>query len=125
MKRRRVYLLCAVALFAIEVLIATKLSHWGFVRSSLGDVLVTMLLYCLALAFADFERVRLAAAIFVFSCAVEAAQYFQLAQALGLAPGSVARIVIGDSFSWADICCYLAGCVAALGLDFWLARPQH
>jgi hypothetical protein len=117
MKRRRVYLSCAIALFAIEVLIATKLSHLGFVRSSLGDVLVTMLLYCAALAIRDFERVRLAAAVFAFSCLVEAAQYFQLAPALGLAPGSVLRVMIGDSFSLADVACYLAGCAVALAAD--------
>jgi len=117
MSRRRGYLLCAVALFAIEVLIATKLRHWSFVRSSLGDVLVTMLLYCAALAIRDFDRWRLALATFVFACAIETAQYLHLAQALGLAPGSILRVVIGDSFSWGDIGCYLAGCVIALGVD--------
>lgn len=117
MSRRRGYLLGAVALFLIEVLIATKLAHWGFVRSSLGDVLVTMLLYCAVLAVRDFERLRLALAIFVFACLIEAAQYLHLAQALGLAPGSALRIMLGDSFSWADIACYFAGCVVALAID--------
>jgi len=117
MPRRRGYLLGAVALFVIEVVIATKLSHWGFVRSSLGDVLVTMLLYCAALAVRDFERVRLALAIFGFACAVEAAQYLHLAQALGLEPGSALRIMLGDSFSWGDVACYFAGCLIALVVD--------
>ena len=107
--RRRGYALCAVALFLIEVLIATKLSHWSFVRSSLGDVLVTMLL--------DFERRRLALAVFGFACLIEVAQFLHLAPALGLKPGSVLRIMIGDSFSWADIACYFAGCALALVLD--------
>lgn len=115
--RRRGYLLGAVALFVIEVVIATKLSHWGFVRSSLGDVLVTMLLYCAALAVRDFERVRLALAIFGFACVIEAAQYLHLAQALGLEPRSALRVVLGDSFSWADVVCYFAGCLLALALD--------
>lgn len=115
--RRRGYALCAVALFLIEVLIATKLSHWSFVRSSLGDVLVTMLLYCAALAVRDFERRRLALAVFGFACLIEVAQFLHLAPALGLKPGSVLRIMIGDSFSWADIACYFAGCALALVLD--------
>lgn len=115
--RRRGYLLCAVALFLIEVLIATRLSHWGFVRSSLGDVLVTMLLYCAALAVRDFERKRLSLAIFVLACLIEGGQYLHLAAALGLKPGSVLRVVIGDSFSWSDIVCYFAGCVLALAVD--------
>jgi hypothetical protein len=122
---RRGYLVCAVVLFLTEVLIATKLSHWGFVRSSLGDVLVTMLLYCAALALRDFERRRLSLAIFVFACLIEVAQYLHLAQALGLKPGSVLRVMIGDSFSWADIGCYFAGCVMALALDRGLGRGER
>lgn len=129
MTRRRVYQYAAVALFAIEVLIATKLKHLSFVRSSLGDVLVTMLLYCLALGVRDFERRRLSVAIFVLACLVEAAQYLHLAQALGLAPGSVLRVMLGDSFSWADIACYFVGCVAAWAIDralvFRLAPVVH
>ncbi len=117
MPRRRPYLVAALALLAVEVLIATKLSHWGFVRSSLGDVLVTMLLYCAALAVRDFERVRLALATFGFACLIEVAQYLGLAAALGLRPGSTLRIVLGDSFSWGDIACYLAGCLLALAID--------
>jgi hypothetical protein len=117
MSRRRGYLLCAVALFLVEVLIATKLSHWSFVRSSLGDVLVTMLLYCAALAVRELERWRLSLAIFGFACLIELSQYLHLAQALGLPPGSALRIVLGDSFSLADIVCYFAGCALALAVD--------
>jgi glycopeptide antibiotics resistance protein len=125
MPRRRVYLLLAILLFAVEVLIATKLAHLRFVRHSLGDVLVTMLLYCLALALRDFERLRLAAAVFVFACAIEVAQYLQLAQALGLARGSVLRVMIGEAFDWADVLCYFTGCALALGVDFGLAKARH
>jgi hypothetical protein len=116
-RRRRVYLACAVALFLVEVLIATKLRHLGFVRASLGDVLVTMLLYCAALAVRDFDRVRLSLAVFAFACLVELSQYWHLAEALGLKPGSVLRIMLGDSFSWGDIVCYLSGCLLALAVD--------
>jgi glycopeptide antibiotics resistance protein len=117
MSRRRVYLLVAVALFALEVLIATELKHFRFVRYSLGDVLVTMLLYCLALALRDFERWRLAAIGFGFACSIEVAQYLQLAQRLGLAKGSALRIAIGDAFEWTDIACYFAGSVLAFTVD--------
>jgi Protein of unknown function (DUF2809) len=117
MNRRYVYRVLALFLFAVEVLIATKLSHLPFVRGSLGDVLVTMLLYFAALAFRDFERWRLAATVFALACLIEGAQYLHLAQALGLAEGSVLRVVIGDTFQWADILCYLIGTALALALD--------
>jgi hypothetical protein len=124
-KRRQIYWLCALGLFLVEVLIATKLAHLGFVRSSLGDVLVTMLLYCLALGVRDFDRLRLALAVFAFACGIEAAQYLELAQALGLERGSVLRVMIGDSFSWADIACYLAGCVVAFAVDHAAPSLAH
>src|SRR5262245_57888945 len=117
MPRRRIYLLLALGLFAVEVSIATVLKHYSFVRYSMGDVLVTALLYCLALSVRSFERLRLSAAVFGFACLVELAQYVQLAQRLGLAKGSVLRVVIGDAFEWSDILCYLVGCVLACATD--------
>ena len=125
MKRRSVYLLLAIGLFAVEVLIATKLSHFAFVRGSLGDVLVTMLLYFAALSLRDFERWSLSACVFAFACLTEGAQYLHLAQALGLAKGSVLRVMIGDSFQWADILCYFVGSATALALDLLATRSPR
>ena len=124
MKRRTSYLLLTIALFGVEVLIAAKLSHFGFVRGSLGDVLVTMLLYCAALSFRDFERWRLAAVVFGGGCLTEFTQYLHLAQALGLEKGSVLRIISGDSFQWSDILCYFVGCAVALGLDLLTTKSR-
>jgi hypothetical protein len=107
----------AVALLATEVLIATKLTHWPFVRGSLGDVIVTSLVYCAVLVVRDIRRLRLAMSVFAFACLVEVAQYLHLAQALGLARGSTLRIALGDSFEWGDIICYFVGSVATFGID--------
>lgn len=117
MRHRPVYLSLAILIFAVEVLIATRLRHMPFVRGSLGDVLVVVLIYCAALAVRDFPRIRLALGVFLFACAVEGAQYFQLARALGLRQGSVLWIVLGATFQWSDILCYLVGCAAALSVD--------
>ena len=117
MPPRRAYLLVALALLLVEVLIATKLSHYRFVRSSLGDVLVTPLVYFAVLAVRELDRVRLAVAVLAFACLVEATQYLSLAQMLGLKPGSPLRIVLGDAFSWGDIACYAVGCAVAVALD--------
>lgn len=114
---RATYLVLALALFATEVVIATALQHWPFVRGSLGDVLVTSLVYCTALAIRDFERLRLGVGVFLFACLVESAQYFHVAAALGLAKGSALRIAIGDSFQWGDIVCYFVGCVVTFVID--------
>lgn len=105
------YLLITIALFLTEVLIATKLEHVFFVRAYLGDVIVVMLLYTLIKSFVKVDNQKLIFCIFVFSCLVEFAQYFSIAEKLGFLPGSLMYIVIGNSFSWIDILCYATGCV--------------
>ena len=46
MKFNLKYFLIAVAIFLVEILIATKLKDIFFIRAYLGDVLVVMLMYC-------------------------------------------------------------------------------
>lgn len=105
------YLLASIFIFLIEVLIATKLKDIFFVRAYLGDVIVVMLLYTFVKSFFRVNNEKLILGILVFSCVVEFAQYFNIAEKLGFRPGSLMYIVIGNSFSWIDILCYAAGCL--------------
>jgi DNA integrity scanning protein DisA with diadenylate cyclase activity len=105
------YLLFTVFLFLIEVLIATSLKNIFFVRAYLGDVIVVFLLYTFVKTFIKTNDLKLISGIFIFSCLVEFAQYFNVSDHLGFKPGSIMYIVIGNSFSWIDILCYLAGCL--------------
>ncbi|PQA94643.1 hypothetical protein B0A69_09295 [Chryseobacterium shigense] len=105
------YLLLTVFIFLIEVLIATKLADIFFVRAYLGDVIVVMLLYTFVKSFVKMNDEKLILGILIFSCLVEFAQYFTVAEKLGFRPGSLMYIVIGNSFSWIDILCYAAGCL--------------
>jgi hypothetical protein len=54
---------------------------------------------------------KLILGIFAFSCLIEFAQFFNIAEKLGFKPGSLMYIVIGNSFSWIDILCYGVGCL--------------
>ncbi|BAP29509.1 uncharacterized protein CHSO_0472 [Chryseobacterium sp. StRB126] len=105
------YLLVSIFIFLIEVLIATKLKDIFFVRAYLGDVIVVILLYTLVKSFFRVNSEKLILGILVFSCFVEFAQYFNIAEKLGFRPGSLMYIVIGNSFSWIDILCYAVGCL--------------
>lgn len=106
------YFLLTLLLFSAEVLIATKLKDIFFVRAYLGDVIVVMLLYTFIKSiFIIHNNDKLIAGIFIFSCLIEFAQYFNIAERLGFQRGSLMYIVIGNSFSWVDILCYSAGCV--------------
>lgn len=124
MRRRAVYLSFAILIFAVEVLIATRLRNAPFVRGSLGDVLVVILIYCAALSLREFRRIRLAVGVFLFACAIEGSQYFHLARALGLRPGGVLWIALGATFQWGDILCYLVGCATVLSLDLLITKRR-
>jgi hypothetical protein len=125
MSVRAWYLVLALLLFGVEVLIATRFARSGFVRGSMGDVLVVVPVFCLVQAVHVFERVRAAAGVFLFASLVEFSQALHLARWLGLRPGSVLRIVLGDTFQWGDLLCYLAGCTLAVGLDLVITRTAH
>lgn len=119
------HLLIALTVFIVEILVATVFSHMRFIRSFIGDYLVVILIYHLVKGFRDFPPLTLAVGVFIFSCGIEIAQYFQLADWLGLERGGVLRVIIGSSFSWLDILMYLLGCVTSYGLDVrFLSKHQ-
>lgn len=105
------FLLLTIVIFLVEILIATVLKDNFFIRAYLGDVIVVMLLYTFVKSFVIIDETKLILGILVFSCIVEFAQYFKIADKLGFQPGTLMYVVIGNSFSWIDILCYAIGCV--------------
>ena len=102
-------LIIAVIIFIIEFLIATTFKDIDFVRAYLGDVLVVMLMYYFVKAFVEVDNTKLIIALLIFSCVIEFLQYFHFAEMIGFKDNKIAMIVLGNSFSWIDILCYLAG----------------
>jgi hypothetical protein len=105
------YLLATIGIFIVEILIATTFSDIEVIRSYLGDYLVVILLFCVVKTFYDASPLALTLSVFLFACGVEILQYFHLADVLGLHPGSVLSILLGNSFSWVDILMYFLGCL--------------
>jgi len=132
MKRRALYAITALILFGIEACIALFV-HDNFVRPYIGDVLVVILIHCAVRVVvppqtgkdnseaAAPHRRWLPVYVFAFACLVELTQYVRLLDLLGLGHVGWLRIVIGGTFDWADIACYVIGC-AAVGLVEWLCR---
>lgn len=119
------YFLATVFIFLTEVLIATKLKDIFFVRAYLGDVIVVMLIYTFIKTFFRIEdNKKLILGILIFSFLVEFAQYFNIAEKLGFRKGSLMYIVIGNSFSWIDILCYLVGCLLLFVFVKFQKNPQ-
>jgi len=113
---RLCYAAAFVLLLAIEVLIALFVRD-RFIRPYGGDILVTVLLCCLVrIVFVSGGRL-LPLWVFLFAAAVEIAQLFDPAGLLGLGDIEFFRILMGSTFSFADLLCYAAGC-----LSFFLAE---
>jgi len=101
------YLAAFCILLIVEVLIALFVRD-DFIRPYVGDMLVTVLLCNFGRLFTCSRL--LVPAVFAFSVLVEVGQYFDIVKLLGLDGSRFFSILIGSTFSWADIICYGVGC---------------
>ena len=109
----KTYFLLFVLIFITEVLIALYVRD-AIIRPYIGDVLVVILIYCFVKAFFNFRTLPVAIGVLLFAFLVETLQYFRFIEAVGLQDVKLARVVIGTSFAWMDIWCYIAGFVIIL-----------
>ena len=117
MKNRRItYIIAFLALLLAEIYIGLFVRD-AFIRPYFGDVLVTILLCCLVRAVFPKGLRLLPVGVFAFATAVEIAQYFDVVKLVGLEHNAFISTIVGRSFSWKDILCYAAGCLA-----FWLVE---
>lgn len=118
------YFLLSVLLFITEVLIAAYLND-RIIRPYGGDFLVVILLYCFVRSFLNTLVLPTALAVLVFAYLIETAQYFRLADHLGLKPHSLPRILLGDYFTWTDILSYTLGILSVILLEKRIRRRKQ
>lgn len=106
------YLVLATLLFLVELAIAKYVNGWT--RSYIGDVLVVILIYVALMSIVNFNKKAVVLFTLIFAFAIEFSQYFKLADRLGFEQGSVPYIVLGNTFSVADLVCYAVGCLIIL-----------
>lgn len=107
-KKRIVYILLTIFLFAVEVYIA-KYVNDDIIRPYGGDTLVVILLYTFVRIFIPEKYPLLSVYIFIFAVFVECMQYIHIVDILGI-QNYVLRIAIGNGFSVWDIVAYAIGC---------------
>ena len=91
------YFTLAIVLFIIEVLIAVYLND-SFIRPSVGDFLVVILIYCFVKTFWRAGVKTVALSVLVFSYVVEVLQYFKFVKLLGLQNSRLANVILGNTF---------------------------
>ena len=116
MKRRNIYAIAFILLLIIEVLIALFVRD-AFIRPYGGDILVAVLICCFVRIFFPEKTKLLPLWVFLFAAAVEVGQYFDYVTLLGLGNIEFFRILLGTSFSAADILCYGIGCLIFFGAE--------
>lgn len=109
--KRYVYITAFILLLATEICIGLLAEPSGFIRCSMGDVLVIPTIYFLVRIFVNPVEKIFPALVFLFGCAVEILQYIDLCGILGIDKQSLMGILIGTTGSIADIACYFAGMV--------------
>ena len=121
MKRRLPWLIAFLAILAVEVCIGVFVRD-RFIRPYLGDILVAVLLCCLAKAV--WPRLPLTALWVLPVCiAAEVLQLLDLPARLGL-EGTVAGIILGATFDWKDLLCYTIGCAAFAAVTYRKGTTQ-
>ena len=103
-------------IFFTELLIALFVRD-DFIRPYGGDVLVTVLICCFLRIFFPCGVRLLPVWVFLFAAAVEVGQFFDFVSLMGLGDTAFFRILLGSTFSWADLVCYAVGCALFRGIE--------
>ncbi len=122
---RLTYLVVATALFIVEVAIAPGSIPGVFVRNSVGDLLVIPLLYFFLRGGTRSPPLVALAVGLAAGLAAEVLQYLQLADLLGLKKDSLPAIILGTTFSYADLLMYGIGGILAAWLDIHVFQKHR
>ncbi|MBX3428607.1 MAG: DUF2809 domain-containing protein [Hyphomonadaceae bacterium] len=113
---RRVYLIAAITLFAIEVLIALFVRD-NFIRPYIGDVLAVALVYTALRAATPLKLIPALATTLAIAFAIEIAQALNFLDAIGLRDNTIARTILGGVFDWFDLIAYGAGAILIAAIE--------
>lgn len=108
---RRYYLCLFLLVLACVLVVLTVLRHWTFLRGSVGDILVVPLMVFFMLIFVPLRAGPAAGLGFAIAVLVEGAQYFQLADWMGLPRHGFWHQLLGNTFSLQDVFMYGIGAV--------------
>ncbi len=113
--------LISLFIFIIEVIIGLYI-HDQIIRPYVGDIFVVILIYYFIKAFVTIKPLYIAIFTLIFSFIVETLQYIKFIEIIGLQDSTLAKVIIGTSFSWIDMLCYVIGFGCLFVMDKDLRR---
>ncbi|MBO0590335.1 DUF2809 domain-containing protein [Cellulophaga sp. E16_2] len=110
-------------ILVLEIAIAYFLKT-GFIRHTVGDFLVVILIYCFLRSFIKTNPLYMAIVTLVLSYTVEFLQRTTFLQLLNLDQNKWANLIFGNSFSIQDLVAYTLGVITVFYLDTrnWLPK---
>lgn len=122
-KGRLSYILLFFILLGVEVLIALFVRD-TFIRPYVGDMLVTVVICLLLRGVTPIRAKLLPLWVFLFAAAVEIGQYFDFVALLGLENNRFISVLLGRTFSLADIICYGVGCLIFFAAEGFILKKH-
>ena len=112
----RAYGLLAAGLLTLETFIA-RFVHDSLIRPYAGDLLATILVYCILKSWWRAPAGVVAGVALLISYAIEAGQALRLLAWLGWEHSQVARLLLGSHFEWGDMLAYSLGAGLVLAIE--------
>ena len=122
MRKHILFGMASLFLLGIEILIGVYASGW--IRGSLGDILVVILLYTLFRTVCTEWPGKwyvVPTAILIFAFCVEFLQLWGFCDRLGIT-NRLLRIIIGTGFSIGDLLCYAIGSIPCYLSEYCLDK---
>ncbi len=116
LKFNKTYALLTIILLTVEVLIAMYLKS-GFIRYTVGDFLVVILLYCFFKSFLNSNAITLAIAVLAVAYLIELSQLFNVLKWFRLENNYLAKLIMGSTFQVSDLVAYSLGMLSFLIID--------
>ena len=105
-----------LVLFA-EIGIATFIKK-GFIRSTFGDYLVVILIYCFVKSFVISKPFYVAIGVLIFAFVVEFMQLSNILVPLKLENNILAKTILGSTFHITDLVAYILGIATILIAEY-------
>jgi len=120
-KFNKLYFFAFLSVLFAEIGIATFIKK-GFIRSTFGDYLVVILIYCFVKSFVTAKPIYVAIGVLIFAFSIEFLQLFNLLKSLNLQNNNLATVIFGSTFQIGDLISYTLGCITILLFEY---KIQH
>lgn len=117
LKFNKTYTLITLLLFLTEVCIAVYLKT-GFIRHTVGDFLVVILMYSFFKVFIEDNHFKIAISVLAFAFVIEFLQLTNYLKLFNLQDNYFAKLILGSSFHASDLVAYTLGIITVIALEY-------